>query len=123
MTFERKVEAYRALAASKGLSPATAVPPLWALLWASGVKLPPPFCMGAVSLFLVTGAFFGLSFGGVAWLMGNRGARSMSLEEGALVAVATGVLFGLLMAIWTRRIARRHAFGDWSAFGTNTPHG
>jgi hypothetical protein len=117
MTHARKIEAYKRLMAEKGIGPATAAPPLWNLLWSLGVPLAPPLYMGFLSLTLFAGTFFGVLFSAFAWYMGNRGARSMSLHEAEIVALVTGACFGLCIAWLTRRLARRHGLGTWSAFG------
>ena len=118
MTHDHKIEEYKCLMAEKGIGPATAAPPLWQLLWSLGVPLPPPLYMRFLPLALVAGAFFGLVFGAFAWYMGNRGIRTMSLNEAGLVALASGAFFGLSVAWFTRRLARKHGLGSWAAFGT-----
>ena len=117
MTHTRKIEAYKSLMAEKGISPATAAPPLWELLWSLGIRLPPPLYMGFLPLALLGGAFFGLVFGGIAWYLGNNGVRTMALREASFVALATGTFFGISVAWFARRLARKHGLGTWSAFG------
>lgn len=119
MTHARKIEAAKSLMAEKGIDPATAAPPLWELLWSSGIRVPPPLYMGFLPLALLCGTFFGLLFGAFAWYMGNRGARTMSLHEASVVALATGALFGGSVAWFTRRLARKHGLGTWSELRTN----
>lgn len=116
MTHTRKIEAYKALMAEKGIGEATAAPPLWNWLWSMGMELPPPLYMGFLPLALLGGTFFGIVFGAFAWAMGSRGARSMSFDEAGLVALASGAAFGLAVAWFTRRLARKHGLGSWSAF-------
>lgn len=117
MTHARKVEAYRRLTAEKGIAASTAVPPLWELLWSWGIPLPPPLCIGFLPLALLSGTFFGVVFGAIAWMMGNRGVRTMPLEEAGVVALVVGATFGLTMAWFARRLARKHGLGSWSAVG------
>ena len=119
MTHARKIEAYKSLMAEKGIGSATASPPLWQLLWSLGVPLPPPLYMGFLPLALFGGAFFGILFGAFAWYMGTKGVRTMSFDEACVVAVATGTFFGISVAWFTRRLARKHGLGTWSAFGTS----
>jgi hypothetical protein len=118
MTQDRKIEEYKRLMAEKGIGAATASPPLWQLLWSMGVPIPPPLYLGFLPLALVGGAFFGLVFGAFAWYMGNRGIRTMSFDEACIVALATGAFFGISVAWLTRRLARKHRLGTWSALGT-----
>ncbi len=107
--------------AKKGIGAATAAPPLWELLWSLGIRVPPPLYMGFVPLALLCGTFFGLLFGAIAWYMGTRGSRTMSLQEASMVALATGTFFGLTVAWFCRRLARKHGLGAWSAFSTHRP--
>jgi hypothetical protein len=116
MTHSRKIEASKQLMAAKGISKSTAAPPLWELLWSFGINLPPPLYMGFIPLFLFTGSFFGTLFGAGVWIMRNTGTRAMSLHEAGGVALVTGIGFGLAIAWLTRRLARKHGLGAWSAF-------
>ena len=122
MTHARKIEAYKSLMAEKGIGAATAAPPLWELLWSLGIHVPPPLYMGFLPLALLCGAFFGLLFGAIAWYMGNRGIRTMSLQEASMVALASGTFFGLSVAWFSRRLARQHGLGTWSEFSANLRH-
>lgn len=117
MTHARKIEACKRLMAEKGISTATAAPPLWVLLWSWGVQIPPPLYMGFLPLALFSGTFFGIVFGAFAWAMGNRGVRSMPLDEAGVIALVSGALFGLSVAWLTGRLARKHGLGAWSAVG------
>ncbi|MFC0682939.1 DUF6404 family protein [Lysobacter korlensis] len=119
MTHARKIEAYKQLMDQKGIGPATASPPLWELLWWCGIHLPPPLYMGFLPLALFSGTCFGVMFGAFAWFMGNRGLRTMPLEEAGVVALVTGASFGVIVAWFTRRMARKHGLGSWSAVGTS----
>lgn len=117
MTHASKVEAYRRLTAKKGIGASTAVPPLWEVLWSLGIPLPPPLCIGFLPMAILSGTFFGIIFGAFAWLMGNRGSRTMPLDEAGVVALVTGAAFGLTVAWFARRLARKHGLGSWSEFG------
>ena len=118
MTHTGKVEAYKELMAARGVGASTAAPPLWHLCWSLGLHIPPPLFMSAPLLFLFTGTTFGILFGFAAWLLGNRGVRSMPLSEAGWVALVTGAAFGLAIAWYCRRWARQQQLGPWSAFGT-----
>ena len=118
MTHDRQIEEYKRLMAEKGVGPATASPPLWQLLWAMGIPLPPPLYMGFLPLALFGGTFFGVVFGAFVWYMGNKGIRTMSFKEAGDVALITGALFGITVSWFTRRLARKLGLGSWSALGT-----
>lgn len=122
MTHSLKVETYRQLMESRGIGQSTAVPPLWELLWRLGINLPPPFFMGFFSLFLFSGSVFGVLFGFGAWVLGNRGARSMALSEAGWVALITGAAFGFAVAWYSRRFAAKQHLGPWSEFGRSDLH-
>jgi hypothetical protein len=117
MAHDDKMETYKADMAARGIGASMAVPPLWHLLWVLGINVPPPLFMPFLPLALLSGSYFGVLFGAFAWLMGNRGARSMGLGEASLFALATGALFGLGLAWSNRRLARRLGLGSWSAYG------
>ena len=119
MTHTRKVEVYKRLTAEKGISASTAVPPLWEALWSLGIHLPPPLCIGFLPLAIISGTFFGVVFGAIAWIMGNRGVRTMPLEEAGVVALLLGATFGLIVAWLARRLARKHGLGSWSDIGAS----
>ncbi|WP_166213067.1 DUF6404 family protein [Cognatiluteimonas telluris] len=118
MTHDRKIEEYKRLMAEKGVGSATASPPLWQLLWSVGIPLPPPLYMGFLPLALFGGIFFGVVFGAFAWYMGNKGIRVMSFKQACDVALITGAFFGITVAWFTRRLARKLGLGSWSALGT-----
>ena len=116
MTHARKIAAYKELMATRGISAATAAPPLWKLCWTLGLRIPPPLFMNPLLLFLLTGTSFGILFGFGAWVLGNRGARSMPLSKAGWVALITGAAFGIAIAWYCRRLARQQQLGSWSAF-------
>jgi hypothetical protein len=122
MTHSRKIEEYKRQMAEKGIGSATACPPLWLFMWSIGVRIPPPLYMGFLSLTIFSGTFFGVLFGVIAWYMGNKGHRTMSLNEACYVALATGAFFGLSVAWFSRRLARKHRLGSWAAFGKSQLH-
>jgi len=116
MTKSRKLDNYKQHMAARGVDGATAFPPAWHLLWAVGVKVPPPPFLGFVSLALIAGGFFGPLFGLCAWLLGNRGVREMPAADALWVVLITGTAFGLIMAAYYRFLARKHRLGSWAAF-------
>jgi hypothetical protein len=120
MTDDRKIDTYKALMAAKGIATSTAAPPLWELMWSLGINLPPPLYMGFISLFLFAGSFFGIVFGAGVWIVRYMRARPMSLHEAGGVALITGIAFGLAIAWFTRRLARKHGLGTWSSFSASS---
>ena len=118
MKHARKVEVYKELMLTHGVGASKAAPPLWQLCWSLGLEIPPPLFMGPLSLFLFAGSSFGVLFGFFAWVLGNRGIRSMPLSKAGWVALVTGAVFGVAIAWYCRRLARRQQLGPWSLFGT-----
>ena len=101
--------------AELGISPSNAVPPLWKLLWQSGVDIPPPLFMGFGSIALLMGGFFGVFWGLLMWvIMWSRQGMPTWLVLAA--AAMAGVLFGLCMAAYFRHLARRHKLPSWAEF-------
>ena len=111
-----KLDSYMEYMAAKGISKATAFPPAWVVLWSIGVQIPPPPFLGFASLTLIAGGLFGPLFALGAWLLGNRGLREMPASKALWVALFTGAVFGLIMAAYYRRLARKHGLGSWAGF-------
>jgi len=122
MTHSRKIEEYKELMATRGVPGGTSWPPLWRICSALGLEMPPPLFMGPVPLFFLTGTTFGLLFGAGAWVLGNRGIRSMPLSKAGWVALITGAAFGVAMTWYYRSQARKQQLGAWAAFGTARLH-
>ena len=120
MTDNRKIETYKELMAAKGIATSTAAPPLWELMWSLGINLPPPLYMGFIQLFLFAGSFFGVVFGAGVSVVRYMESRPMSLQEAGGVALITGIGFGLAIAWFTRRLARKHGLGTWAAFDASS---
>jgi hypothetical protein len=116
MTQLRKIEDYKQRMAAKGVSQRTALPPAWRVLWHFGVELPPPPFLGFVPLALITGAIFGVLFGLAMWLIAGIGLIQTSAASIPARAAVASVFFGLFMAAYYRRLARKHNLGSWAAF-------
>ena len=115
MTDPDKLERMRKHMLALGVSPSTAAPPLWKLLWRLGIDLPPPLFMGFWQTALLMGSFFGLFWGLFMWLfMWSR--QGMPVWIMLSSAILAGVLFGLCMAAYFRHLARKHRLPSWSAY-------
>lgn len=105
--------------AAMGVSPSTAAPPIWRLLWRLGVELPPPLFMSFWQAAFFMGGFFGVSWGLVMWLVQwSRQGMPFELVLGA--CASAGVLFGLCMAAYFRYLARKHELPSWEAYIGNS---
>ena len=116
MTRPQKLERYKQHMKARGVSGSTAFPPAWRLLWRLGLELAPPPFLSFASLALFTGVPFGLLFALGVWLLESIGLRDMSVGEPLWAALITGPLFGLFMAAYYRRLARKHSLGPWVEF-------
>jgi hypothetical protein len=115
MTHAEKLERMRKHMAALGVSPGTAAPPLWRLLWRMGLEVPPPLFLGFWPLALAMGAGFGMVWGGFMWLAlwSHQGLPSW-LAVGA--AAGAGAMFGLSMAAVFRYFARRYKLPSWADY-------
>lgn len=116
MTQLSKIDDYKQRMSANGISPGTAFPPAWRVLWRLGVELPPPPFLGFVPLAFITGVIFGVLFGLAIWLLAVIGIIETSLASIPGRASLAGALFGLFMAGYYRRLARKHSLGSWDAF-------
>jgi hypothetical protein len=91
----------------------TVASPLFRLLWALGLEVPPPFFLGFVKLAVLMGTSFGALWGvmwGVfmwVWLWQGAIPATVAAAMTLLAAVFAGVVFGVVMAWYMRRTAGR----------------
>jgi hypothetical protein len=102
----QKVERLIADLRQRGVSPYTAAPPLFRLVWALGLDVPPPLFLGFLPLTLLMGAFYGAFWGAFMWTLQWR-AWQMPLWLAVLTAACAGLAFGLSMAGYYRWKAAR----------------
>ena len=115
MSHREKVDHLIADLGKRGVSQYTVAPPAFRLLWALGIKIPPPFFMGFGSLTLLMGVFFGVLWGVVMWFLQWQTLR-LSLEVAILAAAGAGLLFGLLMAAYYRWKANQLQLPTWENY-------
>jgi hypothetical protein len=111
-THRQKVERLVADLRKQGVSRHTVAPPLFRLLWALGLAVPPPLFLGPVTLTLLMGGFFGAVWGALMWLL------LWHLPLGRVVASAAlaGLIFGLLMAAYYRWKAAQLRLPPWGRY-------
>ena len=119
MTHSDKLERMQKHLAGLGISPSTAAPPIWRLLWRLGIELPPPLFMGFWPAAFFMGSFFGVFWGLFMWLF-QWSRQGMPFWLVLAAAAFAGVLFGLCMAAYFRYLARKHNLPSWAAY-TNSP--
>jgi len=113
MTFQEKTETLIKDLQRRGVSPYTTAPPLFRLLWAIGLRIPPPFFLGFVTLTLAFGVFFGVLWGALMWVISWRGG---SVEVAIAASAAAGLLFGLMMAGCCRWKAAKLGLPPWNEY-------
>jgi uncharacterized protein DUF6404 len=110
MTHREKVDYLLSDPRTKGVNQYTIAPPVFRLLWAVGVEIPPPFFMHSLPLALFMGLPWAAGMMTVfMWLYGPRNVL--------LPCVIGGVLFGLSMAAYYRLKAKRMKLSAWKSYG------
>lgn len=113
----KKTEALRLLEAT-GIRRANYLPQATRLLWRFGLEVPPPHFMKFGKVAVLFGAFFGLGWGGIMYLLlGIRGPLPSVLPL-ALASGCGGLLFGVFMAMYYSLGRKRHRLPSWEAIGT-----
>jgi apolipoprotein N-acyltransferase len=110
-----KIDSAVRRAIDAGIRPSDAAPPLYRLAWRLGFGLRPPlYASFAVNAF-VMGGFYGVSMGvlGLFWAMSRPGWRPAMALPVLGLACAAGAVFGVLMAGFMRRRARRAGLPPW----------
>ena len=104
MAHRQKVDHLIAELGQQGVGSYTVAPPLFRLLWALGLEVPPPFFLGSRQLTLLMGTTFGVLFGPlwgvIMWLWQWQGEipAGIAVLMTVFAAVLAGLLFGLIMA-------------------------
>jgi Family of unknown function (DUF6404) len=113
MDYPSKLSSALAMLAATGISRSNYEPPLYRLLWRVGLFLPPPHFASFGFNFVFTAAWFGASWGAIMWLLlwSHQGGSGV---VAAIAAVAAGVLFGLIMAVYYRYSSGKHKLPLWS---------
>jgi hypothetical protein len=113
MAPRQKIDAAVRYLRARKVSAGTAAPPLYRLLWALGVPVPPPHFQSFPALALAMGVPFGLLLGVVLTF---AGPGNPALPIGAGMGLVAGALFGLSMAGYYRRSAARMNLPRWADF-------
>jgi hypothetical protein len=103
----------------QGVSRWSAAPPLFRLLWALGLAVPPPLFLGLRSLTLLFGVLFGSIWGVSMWTTQWRFWSPPDEISLTIVIVSTalaGVLFGFTMATYYRWRANRLHLPSWENY-------
>lgn len=115
MTHSEKIKRLYQHLPKLGISPFTAAPPLYRLLWRLGCEVPPPLFLSFSTLALVMGGFFAIGFGLFSWLLLPL-ESTPSAASIPVVSAFSGILFGLSMAAYYRHITKRASLPSWSEY-------
>lgn len=98
-----------------GIARSTSLPLLWTLLWRLGVDVPPPLFLPFWRLVVWMGGAFALAWGAVMWLF-VWSSYDIRPVFGFAMAAAGGIVFGAVMAVYYRHLARKHRLPAWDDY-------
>jgi hypothetical protein len=124
MTHRQKVDHFIEDLRERGVGTSTAAPPLFRLLWALGLKVPPPLFLNFFTLTMLLGGAFAVLWGSFMWafVSGHKWLfhpEHVSLEGYAVWVICTaggGYAYGLCMAAYFRWKARRLRLPPWGSY-------
>ena len=112
MTFEQRRDAALALLDGVGVARMWSTPLYTRLLWALGLRVPPPHFAGVLANFLWIGGYgLVVMMIGCWWVVWSK--RGASLES-VLAAASFPIIFGLVYALAYHRVRRRLRLPAWS---------
>jgi hypothetical protein len=112
MTAREKINAALDDLKARGVSKSSAAPPVYRLLWALGIHIPPPHFQSFLGLFALQGLSFALIMTSVLFAVMQPNEFGLL----ALVGVGSGLLFGLLMASFMQIQRRRLGLPRWDDY-------
>jgi Family of unknown function (DUF6404) len=99
----------------RGIGQYTTARPLYCLLWRMGVETAPPHFASFGSIALLMSLFFGVAWGLGMWFLVWH-ADDVPIAIAAVMSVLAGALFGVIMAAYFRRRARKLALPLWKDY-------
>ena len=121
MTHNEKLKKMYEHLPALGISPYTAAPPLYRLLWLLGIEVAPPIFGSFWPIALFMGAFFACGWGFFMWFFQWSKDKDLSVIAAILVALLAGTMFGLIMAAYSRYTAKKHNLPPWSHYTGQQP--
>lgn len=84
------------------------------ILWMLGARVKPPHFQGFVANLLTSGIYFALVWGVLMWfiLFAPREASPLAALQ---MSIFVGLLYGLVMAFYYRRSARKQGLPSWES--------
>lgn len=120
MTHREKIQRFLAEVEERGVGAIEAAPPLYRLCWMLRIPIRPPAFQGLWFNAALFGAFFGLVWGAVLWWITWTFWDSPSWFVPAVMVLAA-VVFGMAMAVYHRRIAKRLGLTSWDRYAEGPP--
>jgi hypothetical protein len=112
MTSREKINAALEDLKGRGVSKSSAAPPVYRLMWALGIHIPPPHFQSFLGLFALQGFFFGLIMTVVLFAI----LPTNEIEMLLLVGAGSGLVFGLLMATFMNIYKRKLGLPAWDDY-------
>lgn len=119
MAYLEKLNAFAREMEQHGVRSSTAVPPMCRALSHLGFELPPPLFQSPAQMVGCLGIPFGVLFSGAMYVTRWR-SQGVSVVATVMLGVIAGVLFGLLLAWYYRRLARKYVLPTWSEYAPNS---
>jgi Family of unknown function (DUF6404) len=116
MTHSEKLQKLLEHAPKLGISPYTAAPPLYRLLWRLGIEIPPPLFAAFLPNAFLMGGFFTCSWGLFMCLFIWAGDGKVSAFFALQASLFAGLMFGITMALYLRYKARQLNLPPWSEY-------
>jgi hypothetical protein len=116
MTHREKIDHLIEELRKRRVNPYAVAPPAFRLLWAIGLKVPPPFFLGFFSLAFSMGILFAVSWGILMWLFLWRRAQNVPTEVFIITSIIAGVVFGISMAFYYRWKAKKLNLPSWDKY-------
>jgi membrane associated rhomboid family serine protease len=116
MTHSEKLQKMYAHLPALGITPYTAAPPLYRLLWSLGIEIPPPIFSPFLMTAALMGVFFAIGWGSIMWFISWSRDPDFSVTSAAVAAVVAGLLFGLIMASYLKYKSKQLNLPPWSEY-------
>jgi hypothetical protein len=115
MSHSEKLEYFGRDCVRRGLAPGAYKPPVFRVLWAVGIKLPPPIFLGFLTNMTLATIYYTLGCSVLLWFIYWR-YHPTSFLIAAIWSIGMGSVFGLLVAWGTARKTRLLKLPRWSRY-------
>jgi RsiW-degrading membrane proteinase PrsW (M82 family) len=112
MSFQDKLEAAQKELGETKIWKSNRNPPISVLLRKLGLKIRPFHYNSFTVNFLITSIWFGCIWGVLMWFTTWK-SQNMPIQIALITSISGGLLFGLLMAFYYKRSAKKHSLSEW----------